>query len=185
MMDDAIFYQEWLPLDKKEFRILSMLADNGGEYHGNLTDMCQYFSITAQQKTRNALREAIQSLTERNYIESSLVGQKYHLRLVPTANKISLPREWLTRLRQHEYSTASVSWEVIVKLILWLEHNSDDIITNQQIADDLNVSISTIVSAKNVLEKDYSGLLRKYCYKKVGEDYLCIGQSLTLSAWWK
>ena len=131
MMDDAIFYREWLPLDKKEFRILAMLADYDGEYHGNLTDMCRYFSISAQQKTRTALREAIQNLTEHNFIESSLSGRTFHLRLIPTDNEISLPRNWLTRLRQHKYSADSVSWEVIVKVILWLEENGQDVITKE------------------------------------------------------
>lgn len=40
MMDDAIFYREWLPLDKKEFRILAMLADYNGEYHGKAAVPC-------------------------------------------------------------------------------------------------------------------------------------------------
>ena len=43
-MENVAFYREWLPLNKKEFRILAMLADFGGEYHGNLTDMCRYIS---------------------------------------------------------------------------------------------------------------------------------------------
>ena len=185
MMDDAIFYREWLPLDKKEFRILAMLADHDGEYHGNLTDMCRYFSISAQQKTRTALREAIQTLTEHNFIESSLSGLTFHLRLIPTANEISLPRNWLTRLRQHKYSADSVSWEVIVKVILWLEENGHDVITNQQIADELNISDSVIVSAKKVLYKDFDGLLRKRRCKIVNDEFRCIGQVHMLSAWWK
>ena len=184
-MDDAIFYQEWLPLDKKEFRILAMLADCDGEYHGNLTDMCRYFSISAQQKTRTALREAIQNLTEHNFIESSLSGRTFHLRLIPTDNEISLPRNWLTRLWQHKYSADSVSWEVIVKVILWLEENGHDVITNQQIADELNISDSVIVSAKKVLYKDFDGLLRKRRCKIVNDEFRCIGQVHMLSAWWK
>lgn len=185
MMDDAIFYREWLPLDKKEFRILAMLADYDGEYHGNLTDMCRYFSISAQQKTRTALREAIQTLTEHYFIESSLSGRTFHLRLIPTANEISLPRNWLTRLQQHKYSADSVSWEVIVKVILWVEENGRSVITNQQIADELNISTSTIVSAKKVLDKDFEGILRENQDEKVGDEYRRTGHILTLSAWWK
>ena len=49
-MENVAFYREWLPLNKKEFRILAMLADFGGEYHGNLTDMCRYFSVSPQHK---------------------------------------------------------------------------------------------------------------------------------------
>lgn len=47
-MENVAFYREWLPLNKKEFRILAMLADFGGEYHGNLTDMCRYFSVSPE-----------------------------------------------------------------------------------------------------------------------------------------
>ncbi len=83
-MENVAFYREWLPLNKKEFRILAMIADFGGEYHGNLTDMCRYFSVSPQHKNqREALREAIQHLTDRHYIESSVNGRTYSLRIIP------------------------------------------------------------------------------------------------------
>ena len=75
-MENVAFYREWLPLNKKEFRILAMIADFGGEYHGNLTDMCRYFSVSPQHKNREALREAIRRLTDRHYIEKCVVESK-------------------------------------------------------------------------------------------------------------
>ena len=87
-MENVAFYREWLPLNKKEFRILAMLADFGGEYHGNLTDMCRYFSVSPQHKNREALREAIQHLTDRHYIESSVNGRTYSLRIIPKEKEI-------------------------------------------------------------------------------------------------
>lgn len=102
-MENVAFYREWLPLNKKEFRILAMLADFGGEYHGNLTDMCRYFSVSPQHKNREALREAIQHLTDRHYIESSVNGRTYSLRIIPKEKEIALPREWLERVRTREY----------------------------------------------------------------------------------
>lgn len=158
-MENVAFYREWLPLNKKEFRILAMLADFGGEYHGNLTDMCRYFSVSPQHKNREALREAIQHLTDRHYIESSVNGRTYSLRIIPKEKEIALPREWFERVRTREYSSESVSWEAVIKLLLWLiAHNPEVMITNQQIADDLDVSVSVVVSAKNVLEKDFEAI---------------------------
>lgn len=186
-MENVAFYREWLPLDKKEFRILAMLADFGGEYHGNLTDMCRYFSVSPQHKNREALREAIRRLTDRNYIESSVNGRTYNLRIVPKEKEIALPREWLGRVRTHEYSSESVSWEAVVKMLLWLSaHKPEAIITNQQIADDLDVSVSVVVSAKNVLEKDFEAIVKKMIADKLSEDvFMRRGQKIELSAWWK
>ena len=161
-MENVAFYREWLPLNKKEFRILAMIADFGGEYHGNLTDMCRYFSVSPQHKNREALREAIRRLTDRHYIESFVNGRTYSLRIIPKEKEIALPREWLERVRTHEYSSESVSWEAVIKLLLWLiAHNPEVMITNQQIADDLDVSVSVVVSAKNVLEKDFEAIVKQ------------------------
>ena len=70
-------------------------------------------------------------------------------------------------------------------MILWLEENGHDVITNQQIADELNISDSVIVSAKKVLYKDFDGLLRKRRCKIVNDEFRCIAQVHMLSAWWK
>ena len=186
-MENVAFYREWLPLNKKEFRILAMIADFGGEYHGNLTDMCRYFSVSPQHKNRVSFRDAIQHLTDRHYIESSVNGRTYNLRIIPKEKEITLPREWLERVRTHEYSSESVSWEAVIKLLLWLiAHNPEAIITNQQIAADLDVSVSVVVSAKNVLEKDFEAIVKQMISDKLDEDvFVRRGQKIELSAWWK
>lgn len=131
-MENVAFYREWLPLNKKEFRILAMLADFGGEYHGNLTDMCRYFSVSPQHKNREALREAIQHLTDRHYIESSVNGRTYSLRIIPKEKEIALPREWLERVRTREYSSESVSWEAVIKLLLWLIAHTQSLLVSTE-----------------------------------------------------
>lgn len=115
-MADLTFYREWLPLDKKEFRILAMLAEAGGEYNGNLSDMCRYFSLSAQSKSRAALQKAIQSLTEQCFMESSIQGQKYLLRVLPKEKKIKMPDKWFAEVRSRNYSAESVSWEAVIKV---------------------------------------------------------------------
>ena len=186
-MENVVFYREWLPLDKKEFRILAMLADFGGEYRGNLADMCRYFSVSPQHKNREALREAIQRLTDGRYIESSADRRTYSLRVIPKEKEIVLSKEWFDRVQAHEYSAESVSWEAVIKTLLWLiAHDPEATVTNQQIADELGVSVSVVVSAKNVLEKDFEAIAKRYISEKLDEDiFVRLGQQIELNAWWK
>ena len=109
------------------------------------------------------------------------------MRIIPKEKEIALPREWLERVRTREYSSESVSWEAVIKLLLWLiAHNPEAIITNQQIADDLDVSVSVVVSAKNVLEKDFEAIVKQMISDKLDEDvFVRRGQKIELSAWWK
>ena len=56
MTEDIMFYKEWLPLPKAEFNILAMLAEQGGTFSGNYTDMCSYLTVTSQSKNRQRLQ---------------------------------------------------------------------------------------------------------------------------------
>ena len=53
MDERSIFYWEWLPLPKAEFNILAMLAEQGGRFSGNYSDMCRYLGVTPQNRTRH------------------------------------------------------------------------------------------------------------------------------------
>ena len=185
-METAVFYLEWLALDKSLFRILAMLADVG-QFRGNLSDLCRYFSLNPQTKTRESLRNAIEELAATGFITCEHSGNTYILRAVPKANEIEIPKEWLHRLKDHDYSSESVAWEQVLKVHLWIMlHSGDPIVKNAAIAADLNISVSTIGSAKNVLQKEYEAITRSYVSKKLGEDhYQRLGQRLTASAWWK
>ena len=44
-MEKVVFFLEWLRLPKEEFNILMMLADMGGSFKGNLSEMCRYFRV--------------------------------------------------------------------------------------------------------------------------------------------
>ena len=80
-MEQITFYREWLPLDKKYFRILAMLADKG-EFRGNLSDLCRYFSINPQQRHRTQLRDAIQKLNDQGLIACEISSRTYTMRVV-------------------------------------------------------------------------------------------------------
>lgn len=184
-MDEIIFYWEWLGLSKAEFNILTMVAERGGTFSGNLSDMCRYQNVTPQSRTRTPLREAIESLTSKGFLTSELRGRTYHLRIVPKATEVRLPQLWVQSVLRHDYSTEEVAAAPVLKVFMWIAHNKMDIVTNDMIAADLGVSVSTVVSAKNVLEREYENITKRKISEKYGEGYRSLGQELAASAWWK
>ena len=181
------FYYEWLPLDKKEFRILAMLADKG-EYRGDLSGLCDYFSVTRQSKNRVQLRNSIQELKEKKLIEAELRGRTYTLRPLPKEKKIEMDRGLFESIRQHDYSNeAEVAWEQVIKLYLWIiQHEQQQIVTNAEIADALDVSSSTVCAAKNVLERGYKTIVKKRVSEIMGDgSFHSLGQIIESGAWWE
>ena len=69
---------------------------------------------------------------------------------------------------------------------MWIAENKMDIVTNDMIAADLNISASTVVSAKNVLEREYENINKRKVSEKLGENiFRTLGQELAAGAWWK
>ena len=60
-MEYVIFFLEWLPLPKAQFNILAMLAEQGGSFSGNYSEICRYLNVTPQSRNRNALRTALET----------------------------------------------------------------------------------------------------------------------------
>ena len=184
---DLVFYREWFPLPKGEFRILAMLADKG-QFNGNLSDLCRYFFVNPQTATRNRLANQINSLEEQGYIKVKRKGRTYTLTAIPKARIIKIAREHyeLIRTRTRTPDGESVAWENVLKVYLWAwENNFDNIITNQMIQDDLLLSAGVICSAKNVLDREFGAIHRQKVSKLTsdGEIYT-IGQNIGASAFW-
>lgn len=184
---DLVFYREWFPLPKGEFRILAMLADKG-QFNGNLSDLCRYFFVNPQTATRNRLANQINSLEEQGYIKVKRKGRTYTLTAIPKARIIKIAREHyeLIRTRTRTPDGESVAWENVLKVYLWaLENNFDNIITNQMIQDDLLLSAGVICSAKNVLDREFGAIHRQKVSKLMPDGEIhTIGQNLGTSAFW-
>lgn len=183
-MDEVVFYRDWLALDKGCFRLLVMLAENGS-FSGNLSDMCRYFQIDPQDKTRKKLRASIQELEDGGWIETEQTGRTFHLKAVPRGKEIHLPREWMGKIVRHEYSAADVAWEQVLKILLWLiDCGSETLITDKMIAAEIGISDSTVSAAKKVLREDL-GLLMvvpKTTRLPNGE-YYRVGHWANVNAW--
>ena len=143
-MEEAIFYWEWLPLPKAEFNILAMLAEQGGSFSGNYSDMCRYLGVTPQDRNRQVLRTAIESLSAAGFISHESQGRTQILTVIPKATEIPLPRLWVQSVIRHDYSGQSVAFAQVLKVFAWVVAHRKGIVTNDMIAADLNVSASTV-----------------------------------------
>ena len=184
MTEDIMFYKEWLPLPKAEFNILTMLAEQGGAFCGNYSDICRYLSVDPQSRSRQRLQTAIESLTSKGFITRETSGRTQTLQVVPKATGITLPRLWVQSVMKHGYSSEAVASAQVLKVFLWIAQNKQDIVTNNMIADALGVSVSTVVSAKNVLEREYENITKRKVSEKCGDVFRSIGQELAAGAWW-
>ena len=184
-MANATFYFEWLGVDKNHFRILSLLAPTG-EYTGNLSDMCRSLNLTAQTTNRNRLKTSIEELSKCGYITSSLNGRTYTLKANVKETIIEIPADWLEQIMNHSYTSEKVSWQAVMKVLLWLCINKEPIVTRDLIAADLNCGVDTITSALNVLDRDYNAIIREVVTKQtLNGEYRRIGLDLTPVAWWE
>ena len=183
-MEKTVFYKEWLPLQKAEFNILAMLAEQGGSFSGTYADMMRYLNVTPQSHNRKSLQAAIESLTSKGFITRETSGRTQTLKVVPKATGITLPRLWVQSVMKHGYSSEAVASAQVLKVFLWIAQNKQDIVTNNMIADALGVSVSTVVSAKNVLEREYENITKRKVSEKCGDVFRSIGQELAAGAWW-
>lgn len=184
-MEQAIFYREWLPLPKAEFNILAMLAEQGGYFSGNYSDICRYLGVTPQNRNRQTLRVAVEALEAAGFITHKSQGRTQTLKVVPKATEIPLPRLWVQSVIRHDYSGQSVAFAQVLKVFAWIVWNKAAVVTNDLIAADLNVSASTVVSAKNVLKREYENVRQRNVSEKLGENFFRnLGQELAANAWW-
>lgn len=183
-MSNATFYLEWLGVDKNQFRILSLLAPTG-KFKGNLSDMCRSLHISTQTVNRNKLREDILLLAEGGYITSEQNGRTYSLKANTKETVIKIPTDWLVRIMNHEYTSEKVSWQAVLKVLLWTYTNSNPEVTRSDIAVDLNIGEDSITSALNVLERDLNAITREQVIKETENgEFRCVGLEIIPTAWW-
>lgn len=123
--DKITFYYEWLPLDKKEFELLAMLADQG-EFHGNLSDICRHFGREPQNNARAKIRTSIAQLSQNGYITAKKDGRTYTLTLIPQETELLVFRELYEDIKNKKNFSRSVAWQQVLKVYLFdLQHGYD------------------------------------------------------------
>ncbi len=185
-MEKVIFYNEWLPLPKPQFNILYMLADCGGSFSGTLADMCRYFHVGNQTKNKTSIKNALDDLTGSNYITCGKTGYTYDLKAIPKEEEVQILRRWLTPILKAETFSESIAKAPVIKsLILISQRDMNTIVTNEELVQKLNISVSTFGCAKNVLEKDFHCILREIEKVELGNgEKRNVGQRLGMVADW-
>ena len=96
-----------------------------------------------------------------------------------------MPAEWVARIRHHEYNAEGVAWEIVLKVQLWLMQNAKDVVvTNEEIAPAIDISVSQVVAAMNVLKSEFQAFRKSYAYWSFGDIFRRKGQIIDMSAWW-
>ena len=184
MTEYIVFYDDWLLLPKPEFNVLAMVAEQGGAYAGNFSDMCRYLNVTPQTRNREQLRSTIESLTSKGFLFCDTRGRTHHLKVIPRETEVKLPRLWVQSVIRHDYSSEKVAFAQVLKVFMWITQNRMNVVTNAMIAAELGISESTVCAAKNVLQHEYENITKRKVSEKWGSSFRSLGQELAVSALW-
>ena len=183
--NELTFYNEWLLLDKNDFRILAFIAYQQGDFTGAITDIRNFLGLSKQASHNQKIKESIANLTEQQYIECSKSGNTYTLHINPKETQIVIKREHFDIIKSKNYNIKdSVSWEMVLKTYIYLLQHNEELLTNHAIAEAVDSSESTVSSAQKAL-KSIGAIISDVNKKKIAEDnYVTLGHTVTTSAFW-
>ena len=145
----------------------------------------RYLGVTPQNRNRQAVRQSIESLSSKGFLTWESRGRTQILTIIPKATEVELDKEWVRSVIKHDYSQGAVAWAQVLKVFIWVSRHCDELIQNDMIAQDLGCSVSTVVSAKNVLQREYENITKEPVSAKIGDNrFRTLGQKLAANAWW-
>ena len=151
---DLVFYKEWFPLPKGEFRILAMLADKG-QFSGNLSDLCRYFFVNPQTATRNRLANQINSLEEQGYnplaFRFMCLNSHYRKQLLFTKDNLLQAENTYNKLLKR---IANISKEGSIDDDLFIKYND---IFKRCLENDLNTANALSVLYELLKDNEVNG----------------------------
>lgn len=155
------FSVDWLQIEDYEFKILiltSVLADESLVFNGTLKTMCEWLDVKPTTSNNNNIKQAIDKLTDNDYIDYLHKGHKYIItRTDKGAEKkiVAIRKCWIESLRNYKQQIKeeelSISWIKLLKVFVYLCSNRKRLYTQQEIADDLNISKGIVGTALRVL----------------------------------
>lgn len=183
MEHEAEIDTDWLTVKNYEFKILVMiacLAENHLAYRGKLKDMCEFLGVGVSQGNRNKIKEAIAALEASGDIKTLVEGQTWTLTLSVKAerkNKIKkIKNAWISAIKDYEpkdKDNDSVSWENILKVLVYLCADQREVIRYNEISKALNISTTQVQRAvRALLNIDFNDLSvkRKLAWYKANDD---------------
>lgn len=183
------FYRKWLlNTTENELKVLILVSSNQKirkKYSGTLTDMCKWLDVKTSKYTNDNIKEAIQSLSNKNYISYNKVGNTWNIEVIEDeTDEIFYFRYcWLEAIKSFNKDEngkridkkLSISWIKLVRIFVYLfEYISGDTVYKYiDIANVVNMSEGTLGVAFKALQSIYldSILIEKQTVKKAIQPY--------------
>ena len=190
-MDEETFIEkDWLTVKNYEFKILVMiavLAENHLAYRGKIKDMCQFLGVNNTTSNTSKIKEAISALEAKGDIKTIKDGWTWTLTLSVKAEKkqkiIRIKNAWIKAIQNYKSKDKNdyVSWENVLKVLVYLCGDKKEIKRYDEIAKGLNISENAVKRSIKALDgidfKDIS-IKRKLAWLKQDEDFKVIGQHI-------
>lgn len=187
---DAEIDKDWLSVQNYQFKILVMiavLAENKLAYRGKLKDMCGFLGVGSNAYNNQKIKEAITKLKEKGDILVIQEGQTWTLTLSVKAERkqrvIKIRNAWIGAIQQYKAldSKDSVSWENILKVLVYLIADSKEVKKYEEIAAELGIDAKTVERAVKALDGIDLGdvtIKRKLAWFKSQDKFLVKGQRI-------
>lgn len=161
MDKEAYIDKDWLTVQNYQFKILVMiavLAENHLAYRGKLKDMCEFLGVQSSAYNNKQIKAAIDALETKGDILVLKQGQTWTLTLSTTAERkqkvIKIRNAWIKLIQQYKAikEEDQISWENILKVLVYLIADKSEIKTYEAVSQELNISTKTVERAITALD---------------------------------
>lgn len=161
--NDYIEYStNWLQIEDYELKILiltSVLAGENLSFNGTLKAMCDWLGICSITSNHTNIKNALETLSDKGYIEYSCKKRTYSITIMEEGKEeskiVTIRKCWIESLRNYKQQVQdeklSISWVKLLKVFVYLCSTRKKLYTQQEIADDLNISKGIVGTALRVL----------------------------------
>ena len=156
------FSKEWYNIADYELKILllvSVLEDNSLAFNGTMKTMCEWLGIKPTATNNKNIKQAIENLNNSGYVEYTHKGQKYIISITDKGLEdnqiVRVRRCWVETLKNYkeQVPNGSIGWLNLLKVFVYIYGSNKHEFTQQEIANNLNISKGTIGTALKVLEQ--------------------------------
>jgi hypothetical protein len=164
--------------------MVAALAENHLAFRGKLKDMCEFLGVSNQKNNTDKIKNAIEALENSGDVKVIRDGYTWTITLSVKAERkskiIKIRNGWIKAIQQYECDKdKSVSWENILKVLVYLCADRTEVKRYDMIGAALNISADTAKRAVYALDGiDFGDITvkRKIAWlKKNDNDYRVIG----------
>jgi hypothetical protein len=163
--------------------MVAALAENHLAYRGKIKDMCEFLGVSNQTNNTKKIKDAIEALEKSGDVKVIRDGHTWTITLSVKAERkskiIKIRNGWIKAIQQYQCAEGkSVSWENILKVLVYLCADNTEVKRYDMIGKALNISADAAKRAVWALDGiDFGDIevKRKTAWLKKNEEYKVIG----------